>query len=64
MVVAIVLGVSSKMWMPISTPHNALTYSLGKLNLSDFMRGEINLRTLAPIIFIAWIYYILMNSIL
>ncbi len=58
-VVAIALGASSAMCMPISTPPNALAYSSEKLDMKDFLTGGILIGLLAPVLSVSWIIWII-----
>jgi solute carrier family 13 (sodium-dependent dicarboxylate transporter), member 2/3/5 len=57
-IIAIALGASSAMCMPISTPPNALAYSSGKLEITDFLQGGILVGIIAPIISVSWIIWV------
>jgi len=58
-VIAIALGASSAMCMPISTPPNALAYSSGKLAMKDFLSGGLVVGILAPIISVSWVIWVM-----
>jgi len=57
-VIAIALGASSAMCMPISTPPNALAYSSGNLSIADFLKGGGIIGFFAPIVSVLWIVWI------
>lgn len=58
-VIAIALGASSAMCMPISTPPNALAYSSGELEMKDFLQGGVLIGLLSPIFSVTWIIWVL-----
>ncbi|MGO1752299.1 MAG: anion permease, partial [Psychroflexus sp.] len=51
----IALTASCALLLPVSTPPNAIAFSTGKLQQSDFRFGGILIGFLGPIIVISWI---------
>ncbi|MCT7904297.1 Na(+)/dicarboxylate symporter [Candidatus Ornithobacterium hominis] len=54
---ALVIGLSAScaLFLPVSTPPNAIAYSTGKLEQSDFKYGGISIGFLGPILTILWL---------
>ncbi|MGI9527726.1 MAG: SLC13 family permease [Weeksellaceae bacterium] len=54
---AMVIGISAScaLFLPVSTPPNAIAYSTGLLNQSDFRLGGILIGILGPILAIIWV---------
>ncbi len=57
-VVAVALSASLAMALPISTPPNAIIYANGKLHTKDFLKIGLIVGIFAPLILIAWLYFI------
>ncbi|MDN6280460.1 MAG: DASS family sodium-coupled anion symporter [Psychroflexus sp.] len=54
----IALSASCAILLPVSTPPNAIAYSTGKLEQSDFRFGGILIGFLGPLFVIAWILFL------
>jgi sodium-dependent dicarboxylate transporter 2/3/5 len=57
MEVALIIGLSSSMalFLPVSTPANAVAYATGLMELKDFRIGGILLGSLGPAAVILWV---------
>ncbi len=60
MQIAIIIGLaaSTALFLPVSTPPNAIAYSTGFLKISDFKTGGIVVGLLGPLLAILWILLI------
>lgn len=58
-VVAIALGASAAMCLPISTPPNAIVYGTRRLGTKDLLQGGLLLGLLAPPLVSAWCWIVL-----
>jgi sodium-dependent dicarboxylate transporter 2/3/5 len=63
-VLPIVIGLSASaaLFLPVSTPPNAIAYSTGKLNLKDFRQGGIVAGIIGPIVIVGLV--LLLNKLL
>jgi sodium-dependent dicarboxylate transporter 2/3/5 len=63
-VLPIVIGLSASaaLFLPVSTPTNAIAYSTGKLNLKDFRQGGIVAGIIGPIVIVGLV--LLLNKLL
>lgn len=54
---ALVIGLSAScaLFLPVSTPPNAIAYSTGKLQQSDFKYGGLSVGILGPVLTILWL---------
>lgn len=59
---AMVIGVSAScaLFLPVSTPPNAIAYSTGLLKQSDFRFGGLTIGLLGPILVIVWVVFLYM----
>jgi sodium-dependent dicarboxylate transporter 2/3/5 len=55
--VAIIIGLSAStaLFLPVSTPPNAIAYSTGMLKVSDFRTGGLVVGLLGPLLAILWV---------
>ena len=55
--VAIIIGLSAStaLFLPVSTPPNAIAYSTGFLKISDFRTGGLVVGLLGPLLAILWV---------
>ena len=53
-IITIVIGLSASaaLFLPVSTPPNAIAYSTGKINLKDFRHGGIVAGLIGPIVIV------------
>ncbi len=58
-VVPVALAASSAMCLPVSTPPNAIAYSYGQLNATDFLKGGICLGLIAPPLCLFWCQFVI-----
>jgi len=58
-VIALALGASSAMSLPISTPPNAIAFATGELKSTDFIKGGLLMGILGPAVAVLWIYWLL-----
>ena len=58
-VVPIALSASAAMCLPISTPPNALAYATRRVKGTDFIPVGIFIGLLAPIVTVAWTWFVL-----
>lgn len=56
--VAIGLSASTALFLPVSTPPNALAYATGMLEQSDFRNTGILIGLTGPVLVIAWVYLV------
>ncbi|MCA1752122.1 MAG: DASS family sodium-coupled anion symporter [Flavobacteriales bacterium] len=56
--VAIALSASTALFLPVSTPPNALAYATGMLEQSDFRNTGIIIGISGPAVVIAWVYLV------
>jgi len=58
--IAIIIGLaaSTALFLPVSTPPNAIAYSTGMLEIKDFRTGGILVGILAPILIVLWILFV------
>jgi len=58
--IAIIIGLaaSTALFLPVSTPPNAIAYSTGMLEIKDFRTGGILVGVLAPILIVLWILFV------
>ena len=58
--IAIIIGLaaSTALFLPVSTPPNAIAYSTGMLEIKDFRTGGILVGLLAPILIVLWILFV------
>ncbi len=56
--VAIGLSASTALFLPVSTPPNALAYATGLLEQSDFRNTGFLIGILGPVLVIAWVYLV------
>ncbi len=58
--VALIIGLaaSTALFLPVSTPPNAIAYSTGMLNIKDFRTGGILVGLLGPILIVLWILFV------
>jgi sodium-dependent dicarboxylate transporter 2/3/5 len=58
--VAIIIGLSSStaLFLPVSTPANAIAYSSGLIELKDFRLGGLLIGLLGPALIIVWVLFI------
>jgi sodium-dependent dicarboxylate transporter 2/3/5 len=63
-VLPIVIGLSASaaLFLPVSTPPNAIAYSTGRLNLKDFRQGGIVAGIIGPIVIVGLV--LLLNRLL
>ena len=55
--VALIIGLaaSTALFLPVSTPPNAIAYSTGMLEIKDFRKGGILVGLLGPLLIVLWI---------
>lgn len=58
-VVPVALGASAAMCLPISTPPNAIAFTSGRLQSTDFVRGGIVVGIAAPLLGVLWCSFVL-----
>jgi len=58
--IAIIVGLASStaLFLPVSTPPNAIAYSTGFLKISDFRIGGILVGLLGPLLAVLWVLFI------
>jgi sodium-dependent dicarboxylate transporter 2/3/5 len=56
--IVIGLSASSALFLPISTPPNAIAYSTGKLEQKDFRLGGISMGLIAPVVITVFAFLI------
>lgn len=58
--IAIIIGLaaSTALFLPVSTPPNAIAYSTGMLEIKDFRTGGILVGVLAPILIVLWVLFV------
>jgi len=58
--IAIIIGLASStaLFLPVSTPPNAIAYSTGFLKISDFRIGGILVGLLGPLLAVLWVLFI------
>jgi len=58
--VAVIIGLSAStaLFLPVSTPPNAIAYSTGFLNIKDFRLGGILIGLLGPLIAVLWMLFV------
>jgi sodium-dependent dicarboxylate transporter 2/3/5 len=58
--IAIIIGLASStaLFLPVSTPPNAIVYSTGFLKISDFRSGGLVVGLLGPLIIILWVLFV------
>jgi solute carrier family 13 (sodium-dependent dicarboxylate transporter), member 2/3/5 len=58
--IALIIGLASStaLFLPVSTPANAVTYSTGLVEQKDFRTGGILLGLLGPAAIIAWVLFL------
>jgi sodium-dependent dicarboxylate transporter 2/3/5 len=61
--IAIIIGMASStaLFLPVSTPPNAIAYSTGLLNISDFRIGGLVVGLLGPLLIIVWVLFITLS---
>ena len=57
---AIVIGLSAStaMYLPVSTPPNAMAFSTGLLEQKDFRTGGLLIGILGPALIVAWVLFV------
>jgi sodium-dependent dicarboxylate transporter 2/3/5 len=55
---AVAMAASAAMCLPISTPPNAIIYSIGIVRTKDMMRGGLVIGVLAPLVAVFWIGFL------
>jgi len=58
--IALVIGLvaSTALFLPVSTPPNAIAYSTGLLDIKDFRTGGILVGLLGPILVTLWVLFL------
>jgi len=58
--VALIIGLaaSTALFLPVSTPPNAIAYSTGMLDIKDFRTGGILIGLLGPLLIVLWILFV------
>lgn len=58
--VALIIGLaaSTALFLPVSTPPNAIAYSTGMLDIKDFRTGGILVGLLGPLLIVLWILFV------
>jgi sodium-dependent dicarboxylate transporter 2/3/5 len=54
----IALSASTAMFLPVSTPPNAIAFSTGLVEQKDFRLGGILIGLLGPLLIIIWVMYL------
>jgi len=59
--VALIIGfaASTALFLPVSTPPNAIAYSTGMLDIKDFRKGGVLVGILGPVLIVLWILLVL-----